>query len=160
MFSKTNSYHQGGDSHGYHQVNFYTGTDSGNLSNNPRTTHKWHGIGMFICWAVIFPLSIFIVRYQKHRIGNAISLHRHIQLVTGFSITSLAAAAIATASPSMYMPHKIMGLTILAAVIGQLGLGIAAIYTLDQLESANTGFAMIIKWMHRILGSGVLFLAW
>ncbi|KAG0326322.1 hypothetical protein BG000_001448, partial [Podila horticola] len=158
--AKQIGYHQGGDSHGYHQVNFYTGTDSGNLSNSPRTTHKWHGIGMFICWAVIFPLSIFIVRYQKHRIGNAISLHRHIQLLTGFSITSLAAAAIATASPSMYMPHKIMGLTILAAVIGQLGLGIAAIYTLDQLESANQGFAMIIKWMHRILGTGVLLLAW
>ncbi|KAG0016399.1 hypothetical protein BGZ82_001098, partial [Podila clonocystis] len=136
------------------------GIDSGNLSNSPRTTHKWHGIGMFICWAVIFPLSIFIVRYQKHRIGNAISIHRHIQLLTGFSITSLAAAAIATASPSMYMPHKIMGLTILAAVIGQLGLGIAAIYTLDQLESANQGIAMIIKWMHRILGTSVLFLAW
>ncbi|KAF9329470.1 hypothetical protein BG006_007456, partial [Podila minutissima] len=158
--AKRVGYHQGGGSHGYHQVNFYTGNNSGNLSNTPRTTHRWHGIGMFICWAVIFPLSIFIVRYQKHRIGNAISLHRHIQLVTGFSITSLAAAAIATASPSMYKPHKIMGLTILAAVIGQLGLGIAAIYTLDRLESANTGFAMIIKWMHRILGSGVLFLAW
>lgn len=115
---------------------------------------------MFICWAVIFPLSIFIVRYQKHRIGNAINLHRHIQLLTGFSITSLAAAAIATATPSMYRPHKIMGLTILAAVIGQLGLGVAAIYTLGQLESANQGFARIIKWMHRILGTGVLLLAW
>ncbi|KAG0343866.1 hypothetical protein BG004_004924 [Podila humilis] len=158
--AKRIGYHQGGDSHGYYQVNFFTNSNSGNLSNSPRTTHKWHGIGMFICWAVIFPASIFIVRYQKHKIGNAISLHRHIQLLTGFSITSLAAAAIATASPSMYMPHKIMGLTILAAVIGQLGLGIAAIYTLDRLESANQGFAMIIKWMHRILGTGVLLLAW
>ncbi|KAF9311149.1 hypothetical protein BG003_007719 [Podila horticola] len=110
--------------------------------------------------SVIFPASIFIVKYQKHRFGNAISLHRHIQLLTGFSITSLAAAAIATASPSMNQPHKIMGLTILAAVIGQLGLGIAAIYTLGQLESANKGFAVVIKWMHRILGTGVLFLAW
>ncbi|KAG0347682.1 hypothetical protein BG005_011946 [Podila minutissima] len=53
-----------------------------------------------------------------------------------------------------------MGLTILAAVIGQLGLGIAAIYTLGQLESANKGIAVVIKWMHRILGTGVLFLAW
>jgi len=53
-----------------------------------------------------------------------------------------------------------MGLTILASVIGQLGLGIAAIYTLGQLESANKGFAVVIKWMHRILGTGVLLLAW
>ncbi|KAF9369150.1 hypothetical protein CPB97_003855, partial [Podila verticillata] len=153
-------YHQGGDSHGYHQINFFTSADSGDLANSPRTTYKWHGIGMFVCWAVIFPLSIFIVRYQKHRIGNAINLHRHIQLLTGFSITSLAAAAIATATPSMFQPHKIMGLTILAAVIGQLGLGVAAIYTLGQLESANQGVARIIKWMHRILGTGVLLLAW
>ncbi|KAG0033746.1 hypothetical protein BGZ82_005992 [Podila clonocystis] len=156
--AKRIGYHQG--ARGSHQVNFYTQFDSGNMSNSPRTTHKWHGIGMFICWAVIFPASIFIVKYQKHRIGNAISLHRHIQILTGFSITSLAAAAIATASPSMNQPHKIMGLTILAAVIGQLGLGIAAIYTLGQLESANKGIAVVIKWMHRILGTGVLFLAW
>ena len=53
-----------------------------------------------------------------------------------------------------------MGLTILASVIGQLGLGIAAIYTLGQLESANKGFAVVIKWMHRVLGTGVLLLAW
>ncbi|KAG0068386.1 hypothetical protein BGZ92_004900, partial [Podila epicladia] len=145
--AKRIGYHQG--ARGSHEVNFYTQFNSGNMSNSPRTTHKWHGIGMFICWAVIFPASIFIVKYQKHRIGNAISLHRHIQLLTGFSITSLATAAIATASPSMNQPHKIMGLTILAAVIGQLGLGIAAIYTLGQLESANKGIAVVIKWMHR-----------
>ncbi|KAF9214796.1 hypothetical protein BGZ59_002935 [Podila verticillata] len=156
--AKRIGYHQG--SRGSHEVNFYNQFDSGEMSNSPRTTHKWHGIGMFLCWAVVFPASIFIVKYQKHRFGNAISLHRHIQLLTGFSITSLAAAAIATASPSMNQAHKIMGLTILASVIGQLGLGIAAIYTLGQLESANKGFAVVIKWMHRVLGTGVLLLAW
>ncbi|KAF9281335.1 hypothetical protein BGZ74_002412 [Mortierella antarctica] len=102
--AKKIGYHQG--ARGSHLVNFYNQFQSGNMSNSPRTTHKWHGIGMFICWAVIFPASIFIVKYQKHRIGNAISLHRHIQLLTGFSITSLATAAIATASPSMNQPHK------------------------------------------------------
>lgn len=73
----------------------------------------------FLSYSVIFPASIFIVKYQKHRFGNAISLHRHIQLLTGFSITSLAAAAIATASPSMNQPHK-MYVTFVPAIVVEL----------------------------------------
>ncbi|KAG0213709.1 hypothetical protein BGX28_003653 [Mortierella sp. GBA30] len=111
-------------------------------------------------YSVVFPASIFIVRYQKHRFGNAMSIHRHIQLLTGFSIATLASAAIATATPGLYLAHKVMGVTILVAVIGQVGLGLISVYTLGQLESANKGFPRAFKWAHRALGTGVLLLAW
>ncbi|KAF9990803.1 hypothetical protein BGZ75_009494 [Mortierella antarctica] len=158
--NKKLSYHQAGDKHGSNKVNFFSRSISGDLSNLPRVTHKWHGIGMFISWGIIFPVSIFIVRYQKHRFGNAMSIHRHIQILTGFSIATLASAAIATATPGLFLAHKVIGVTILVAVIGQIGLGLISVYTLGQLESANKGFPRAFKWAHRALGSSVLLVAW
>ncbi|KAG0228061.1 hypothetical protein BGW41_003566 [Actinomortierella wolfii] len=158
--TKQLTYHGSGDSRGYYAVNFFTSAVSAGLSNSPINTHKYHGIGMFICWGVAFPLSAFIVRYHKHSLANAITIHRYIQVLTGVSITSLATAAISTSTPGRGQTHKYVGVTILALVVGQLGLGLVVIYSLERIEYASRGVAMIVKWMHRVLGSSLFILAW
>ncbi|KAF9164276.1 hypothetical protein DFQ26_001621 [Actinomortierella ambigua] len=142
--TKQVTYHGTGDARGYYSVNFFTSAVSSGLSNDPVNTHKYHGIGMFICWGL----------------ANAINIHRYIQVLTGVSITSLATAAISTSTPGRGQSHKYIGVTILALVVGQVGLGLVVIYSMERIEHANRGLALVIKWVHRIMGSSLLFLAW
>ncbi|KAF9975092.1 hypothetical protein BGZ73_001384 [Actinomortierella ambigua] len=158
--TKQVKYHGTGDARGSYSVNFFTSAISSGLSNPPVNTHKFHGIGMFICWGVAFPFSAFIVRYHKHSLPNAINIHRYIQVLTGVSITSLATAAISTSTPGRGQAHKYVGVTILALVVGQVGLGLVVIYSLERIEHANRGVALVIKWMHRVMGTSLLLVAW
>ncbi|CAG8798640.1 6631_t:CDS:2, partial [Racocetra persica] len=54
-----------------------------------------HGCGMFFTWCILFPISIFIVRYCKH-FNMYLKLHKFMQLLGGISISAFGFAAIST----------------------------------------------------------------
>ncbi|CAJ0835814.1 9715_t:CDS:10 [Entrophospora sp. SA101] len=76
------------------------------ISNGQRLAKLAHGIGMFLAWCVLFPASIFIVRYYKHT-NSYIKIHRFAQLLGGISIGSFGAAAMATVTWCVLFPASI-----------------------------------------------------
>ncbi|CAG8437074.1 5507_t:CDS:10 [Scutellospora calospora] len=97
------AYNPNSNAFSYHQnnrmlvlVNFY------NSEISVATTAKLqsfirvvHGCGMFFTWCILFPASVFIVRYLKHYTHH-LKIHRLIQLIGGISVSSFGAAAIST----------------------------------------------------------------
>ncbi|CAG8495900.1 6968_t:CDS:10, partial [Cetraspora pellucida] len=88
------SYHQ--NNRILNQVNFYNSAiSSANTANLQRLVRLIHGCGMFFTWCILFPISIYIVRYWKHH-NRHLKIHRFVQVVGGISVSSFGAAAIST----------------------------------------------------------------
>ncbi|CAG8757887.1 9826_t:CDS:10, partial [Gigaspora margarita] len=88
------SYHQ--NNRVLNRVNFYNSAVSSATSTNfQRLVRLIHGIGMFGTWCILFPISIFIVRYWKHH-NQHLRIHRLIQVLGGISVSTFGAAAIST----------------------------------------------------------------
>ncbi|CAG8501913.1 16490_t:CDS:10 [Funneliformis mosseae] len=153
------SYH--GGNRGATKVNFFTGGGSvANVSiQNIQDTRFIHGIAMFSAWGILFPASIFIVRYLKH-VETYMSRHRNLQMVGGLIVITFGAAAMATVSKHGSNSHDILGLLIYSTIFLQLGLGILAIWGLAAVESASTGIVVGLKHLHFYLGFVIMILAW
>ncbi|CAJ0828458.1 9752_t:CDS:10 [Entrophospora sp. SA101] len=93
-----------------------------------------HGVGMFLTWSVLFPISIFIVRYYKHT-NNYVKIHRFAQLLGGISVGSFGAAAMTTIS-------------------------LISIWSQAFIVSVNQGYPRFLKRIHKFFGVSLLLSAW
>ncbi|CAJ0900786.1 1422_t:CDS:10 [Entrophospora sp. SA101] len=75
------SYH--GGNRGSIKVNFFTATILQQSESKNHLTRLLHGLAMFVIWAILFPISVFIVRYWKHT-DKYLFQHRNLQIVGGF----------------------------------------------------------------------------
>ncbi|CAG8630503.1 4443_t:CDS:10 [Rhizophagus irregularis] len=151
------SYH--GGNRGSLKINFFSSTIAQSAETKNKLTRLLHGLAMFVTWSVLFPLSVFIVRYWKH-VDTYLFQHRNMQIVGGVSVSTFGAAAMATADYQKRSIHGLVGISIYTIVFAQIGLGFIAIWGLAHLESANRGIMRGIRMAHFILGSSLIIVAW
>ncbi|CAG8440194.1 7816_t:CDS:10 [Funneliformis mosseae] len=149
------TYH--GGNRGKRKVNFRNGMS--NIEDARMRLLMMHGIVMFTIWGVLFPSSVWIVRYLRH-IDSYMVQHRNLNLVGGMIVGIFAAVAMSVTPLHARSPHAIIGLTIFALTIIQISLGIMAIWGLANVESAATGFVRNLKHLHFYLGVILLLTAW
>nr|CAG8539981.1 14372_t:CDS:10 [Entrophospora candida] len=142
----------------YHQnnrqmttVDFYNNQiSSSSVSDGQRLVKLAHGIGMLLNWCVIFPASIFIVRYYKHT-NSYIKIHRFLQLFGSICICGFGAASMATISPKTI--HSWLGISIYVLLFVELGLGLISIWGQVAIVSVNQGYPRLVKRVHRFFGT-------
>ncbi|RGB28169.1 heme peroxidase [Rhizophagus diaphanus] len=150
------TYH--GGNRGKRMINFRTGTTT-DLTDNKRRLFKIHGIAMFSVWGVLFPCSVWIVRYLRHN-DNYMVQHRNLNLFGGMMVAVFAAVALTATTAHGTSPHAIMGIVIISIMVLQISLGILAIWSLANVESASTGIVRYLKHLHFYLGAVLLLAAW
>ncbi|CAG8771995.1 34497_t:CDS:10, partial [Racocetra persica] len=137
----------------YHQnnrvlqlIDFYSGQLSSSTANNLQMiTRIVHGGGMFITWCVIFPGSIFFVRYYKHHHMH-LKYHRFIQVVGSISISTFGAAAISTVV-SVQTPHAWLGLCVYVASFIETAFGLIAMWGQTAVVSVNKELILSVSLM-------------
>ncbi|CAJ0846374.1 7327_t:CDS:10 [Entrophospora sp. SA101] len=146
-FSSSFTYH--GNNRILIMIDFYNNKiEAVKIKASQQTTKYIHGIGMSFTWSVLFPISIFIVRFFKHT-NNYLKIHRTIQLLGGISIGSFGAAALAVA-----------GLALYCLVFIQLAIGLISIWSQASLVSVNLGYPRFFKRTHKFLGISLLIVSW
>ncbi|PKC07457.1 heme peroxidase [Rhizophagus irregularis] len=150
------TYH--GGNRGKRTINFRTGASTDLTDNRPGLL-RMHGIAMFIIWGVLFPCSIWIVRYLRH-IDSYMVQHRNLNLFGGMVIAVFAAVALTATSTHGTSSHAVVGITIITITAIQVSLGILAIWSLEHVESASTGIVRYLKHFHFYLGTALLLTAW
>ncbi|GBC41947.2 heme peroxidase [Rhizophagus irregularis DAOM 181602=DAOM 197198] len=155
--SKTLSYH--GGNRGTKMINLLTGESSGFADAKQKSLLLMHGIVMFIIWGVLFPGSVWIVRYLRH-IDSYMTQHRNLNLLGGAIVAAFGAVAMSVVDLQASSPHGIMGIIIFAITGVQIALGILAIWALANVESAATGIVRYLKHFHFYLGGALLLAAW
>ncbi|CAG8656402.1 2992_t:CDS:10, partial [Racocetra persica] len=127
------TYH--GGNRGSMSVNFFSATTFGSVTNQAREMQLVHGIGMFLMWCVLFPVSIWIVRYMRHK-NSYMFQHRNLQIISAFCVGVFGAVAMSSITVQFRVPHGILGTTIYISLIVQVALGILAMFGLAHVESA------------------------
>ncbi|CAG8535727.1 5775_t:CDS:10 [Dentiscutata erythropus] len=127
------TYH--GGNRGSMSVNFFTASTAGSLTEQSRKMQLAHGTGMFTIWCVLFPVSIWIVRYMRHRDSHMFQ-HRNLQIVGAFCVGIFGAVAMSSVTVQFRVPHGILGTSIYTGLIVQVALGLLAIFGLAHVESA------------------------
>ncbi|CAJ0925836.1 17875_t:CDS:10 [Entrophospora sp. SA101] len=173
-FSSSFTYH--GNNRILIMIDFYNNKiEAVKIKASQQTTKYIHGIGMSFTWSVLFPISIFIVRFFKHT-NNYLKIHRTIQLLGGISIGSFGASVLAMSNSRT--PHSFLGLTLYCIVFIQLAIGLISIWTLyclvfiqlaiglisiwsqASLVSVNLGYPRFFKRTHKFLGISLLIVSW
>ncbi|CAG8586024.1 12445_t:CDS:10 [Funneliformis caledonium] len=149
------TYH--GGNRGKREVNFRSGMSSA-LDGRMRLL-MMHGIVMFTIWGVLFPSSVWIVRYLRH-IDSYMVQHQNLNLFGGLIIGMFATVAMSVTTTHAASTHAKIGLTIFTITIIQISLGIMAIWGLANVESAATGIVRNLKHLHFYLGGALLLTAW
>ncbi|CAJ0831515.1 11050_t:CDS:10 [Entrophospora sp. SA101] len=150
------SYHQ--NNRQMTMVDFYNNQiSSSSVSDGQRLVKLAHGIGMLLNWCVVFPASIFIVRYYKHT-NSYIKIHRFLQLFGSICICGFGAASMATISPKTI--HSWLGISIYVLLFVELGLGLISIWGQVAIVSVNQGYPRLVKRVHRFFGLALLISAW
>ncbi|RIA91207.1 hypothetical protein C1645_128370 [Glomus cerebriforme] len=140
-------------------INFFTQeVGAASITDLQRETRLFHGIGMFLTWCLLFPISIFVVRFRKHT-NNYLKIHRAIQLIGGISVSSFGAAAIATMTNTK-SSHAWTGLVIYIIVFFEMGLGLVSIWGQAVIISVNHGYPRFAKRTHKVFGITLLLSAW
>ncbi|CAG8540148.1 15379_t:CDS:10 [Funneliformis mosseae] len=139
-------------------INFRTGETSNSYSKQ-RKLLLMHGIVMFIIWGILFPGSVWIVRYLRHK-DSYMSQHRNLNLFGGAIVATFGAVAMSAVDVHAASPHAILGLIIFTVMAFQIALGLLAIWGLANVESAATGVVRHLKHLHFYLGAAVLIAAW
>ncbi|CAJ0634957.1 12850_t:CDS:10 [Entrophospora sp. SA101] len=154
--TKLFSYHQ--NNRQMTMVDFYNNQiSSSSVSDGQRLVKLAHGIGMLLNWCVVFPASIFIVRYYKHT-NSYIKIHRFLQLFGSICICGFGAASMATISPKTI--HSWLGISIYVLLFVELGLGLISIWGQVAIVSVNQGYPRLVKRVHRFFGLALLISAW
>ncbi|CAG8454369.1 2143_t:CDS:10 [Diversispora eburnea] len=120
-------------------------------SSNNRNVLFVHGIAMIVVWSVIFPASIFVIRYMKHSDKHR-SHHKNLQFFGSMVIFTFGAIAIASSDSLTKNLHNLIGAIIYSLVFVQLGLGLLTMWCLASVESVNRGVFIFIKKFHLIFG--------
>ncbi|CAG8624350.1 25369_t:CDS:10 [Dentiscutata erythropus] len=141
-------------------VNFFSGgaASSSGIGDSMFLTRLAHGISMALTWSVLFPASIFIVRYMKHN-DNHMKQHRNIQIFGSVSVFTFGSAAMAISQDQQRTLHGVLGITLYTGVFLQITFGALTIWGLASVESANHGIFSYIKTFHLIVGTGLMILA-
>ncbi|CAJ0908756.1 9440_t:CDS:10, partial [Entrophospora sp. SA101] len=155
-FSSSFTYH--GNNRILIMIDFYNNKiEAVKIKASQQTTKYIHGIGMSFTWSVLFPISIFIVRFFKHT-NNYLKIHRTIQLLGGISIGSFGASVLAMSNSRT--PHSFLGLTLYCIVFIQLAIGLISIWSQASLVSVNLGYPRLFKRTHKFLGISLLIVSW
>ncbi|CAG8522660.1 24584_t:CDS:10 [Racocetra persica] len=99
------NYH--GGNRGLMLVNFFTGQSSPFSGTNVVQSGNMqlcHGIGMFLIWCVLFPVSIWIVRYTRHK-DTYMFEHRNLQIIGGVCVAVFGAVAMSSVTVQFRVPH-------------------------------------------------------
>ncbi|RHZ69451.1 hypothetical protein Glove_283g157 [Diversispora epigaea] len=128
---------------------FYS--DGITTSSRSRDALFVHGIVMVLIWSVIFPASIFVIRYMKHS-DKHISHHKNLQFIGSMAIFTFGAIAIASSDTLTKNLHNLIGAIVYSLVFVQLGLGLLTMWCLASVESVNRGVFIFIKKFHFIFG--------
>ncbi|CAG8456329.1 108_t:CDS:10 [Dentiscutata erythropus] len=149
------NYH--GGNRGLMLVNYITGQSSPVGTNvvDSRNMQLTHGIGMFSIWCILFPVSIWIVRYMRHR-DTYMFEHRNLQILGAICVGIFGAVAMSSVTIQFRVPHGILGSTVYTTLVAQVGLGILAMFGLAYVESAATGIVLWLKYIHFYLGAAVM----
>ncbi|CAG8464380.1 12977_t:CDS:10, partial [Dentiscutata heterogama] len=147
------TYH--GGNRGSMSINFFTAATAGSLTEQSRTMQLAHGTGMFLMWCVLFPASIWIVRYMRHRDSHMFQ-HRNLQILGAFCVGVFGAVAMSSVTVQFRVPHGILGTTIYTGLVAQVALGLLAIFGLAHVESALRG----LKHTHFYFGAILMSCAW
>jgi len=154
--SKGLSYH--GGNRDTRDVNLITGESSSFVNVKSKNLLLMHGIVMFLIWGVLFPGSVWIVRYLRHR-DSYMSQHRNLNLLGGAVVATFGAVAMSAVDVQASSPHGITGIVIFAITGLQVALGLLAIWALANVESAATGIVRYLKHLHFYLGGALLLTA-
>ncbi|CAJ0911541.1 11796_t:CDS:2, partial [Entrophospora sp. SA101] len=127
------------------------------ISLTQQRAKLFHGIAMGLAWGVVFPISIFIVRFFKHT-NHYVKVHRFLQIAGGISVGTFGAAVISVSMADN--PHTLVGLTLYFLVFLQLAIGITSIWSQAYLVSVNIGYFRLFKRSHKYLGASLLIIAW
>ncbi|CAG8641375.1 4328_t:CDS:10, partial [Acaulospora morrowiae] len=136
-------------------VNFFATGFSQVTVNKYRQSLLVHGIAMVVIWSVIFPASIYIVRYMKHSYEYK-SQHKNLQMIGGVSVFVFGAVGMSVADPTNPTPHHTYGIVIYSLVFVQLGLGLLTTWCLASVESVNRGLCSFIKKIHLLFGFALM----
>ncbi|GBB83501.1 hypothetical protein RclHR1_10200008 [Rhizophagus clarus] len=151
------AYH--GGNRGIKMVNLLTGETSGFGDAKQKSLLLMHGIVMFLIWGVLFPGSVWIVRYLRH-IDSYMTQHRNLNLIGGAVVAAFGAVAMSVVDIQAGSPHGITGIIVFTITGVQIALGILAIWALANVESAATGIVCYLKHFHFYLGGALLLTAW
>ncbi|CAG8437041.1 1229_t:CDS:10 [Scutellospora calospora] len=127
------TYH--GGNRGTMGVNFFSAATAATTTEQSRKMQLTHGIGMFLMWCVLFPASIWIVRYMRHK-DSYMFQHRNLQIIGAICVGIFGAVAMSSVTVQFRVPHGILGTTIYTGLIVQVALGLLAIFGLAHVESA------------------------
>ncbi|CAG8583688.1 12338_t:CDS:10 [Gigaspora margarita] len=152
------SYHGGNRNKA--SVNFFNAgiAPSSGIGDSMFLTRLAHGISMVLTWSVLFPISIFIVRYLKHN-NNHMKQHRNLQFFGSVSVFTFGSAAMAVSQDQQRTLHGVLGITLYTGVFFELTLGAITIWGLFSVESANRGIFSYIRTIHLIIGTGLMTIA-
>ncbi|KAF0554861.1 heme peroxidase [Gigaspora margarita] len=126
--------------------------------NNDRITRIAHGSGMFVTWCILFPLSIFVVRYYKHHPLH-LKAHRFLQITGSISITSFGTLAMSTYILKATQ-HYWVALTVFSLSFAIMGTGLLITWGQKALVSVNKGYPRFIKRFHQFSGVTLVLLSW
>lgn len=151
------------------RVNLMSGSGAAVASDSAQAgLFALHGAAMMVCWFVLVPSAIYIVRYMK---GKTWRLTAHIALVgiAGSLMLSLALAALVSVEGTSFgtvdggsstSPHKVVGLTIVALVGFQVVTG-------ELRRTRELSKVVKQKWLeqavfrsHRFGGFALIALSW
>eukprot|EP00741_Cyanophora_paradoxa_P001889 tig00000523_g1831.t1 len=109
-----------------------------------------HAIAMGASWAVIAPVSIFIVRHLKH-IPMWLKIHRGMmQLALSITVPAASAAFASRASAAEAKSHGLLGLALAVDSALQLGLGMLVKHM--HLSRKPKRWAFVTRTAHRVNG--------
>ncbi|CAG8603950.1 9783_t:CDS:2, partial [Paraglomus occultum] len=123
-----------------------------------RQTRLAHGFGMFTIFCIIFPTSIYVIRYYRHTTFY-LKFHRNIQLFSVLLVATFGAAAIATIA-NLQTNHAKIGLAVYVGTFLQTSLGLTTYWSQQKIESVNEGLLRIVKRTHRYFGIVLMITAW
>ncbi|CAG8542427.1 14892_t:CDS:10, partial [Acaulospora morrowiae] len=140
-------------------IDFYNNIISSSVITGMQlTTKAIHGACMFLVWCILFPASVFLVRYFKHR-NDHLTIHQFVQLLGGAMVSTVGVAAITTVQ-YVQSPHAWFGLFIFACSFIQLSLGLIAMWGQTSVVSVNKGYPRFVKRTHKFFGATLLLAAW
>ncbi|CAG8465360.1 9912_t:CDS:10 [Acaulospora morrowiae] len=140
-------------------IDFYDNIiSSAVITSMQLTTKAIHGACMFFVWCILFPTSVFWVRYFKHR-NDHLTIHRFAQLFGGALVSTVGVAAITTVQYTQ-SPHAWLSLFIFSCSFVQLTLGLIAKWGQSAVVSVNKGYPRFVKRTHKFFGAILLLSAW
>ncbi|GES81430.1 heme peroxidase [Rhizophagus clarus] len=143
------TYHAGNK--GSMKMDFFASTKIDEMQYKKRRNLLYHGIAMFFVWAILYPFSIWRVRFMKTS-GSYMKKHRNLQILGVFIVSISGGVALAISEIYLLTVHGIIGIIIFFLIGIQIVLGLFNMWSLMNVESVNVGILRLLKHVHCVFG--------